>query len=571
MPKSEMSGDFLNKGLALQPKFLGQLQLSGRNSTPYSSTDHTGSSMSAPRKKYVQVKIPKGLKAGDTFSVEVGEITKTITVPPGVKPGSKVSVQLEAGGGDQDDREVELHEVYGSKLDPPNRAAAKVTVPGSGKTRNAHKLAKKKARCSMPVAKEEYPGEEFDVVKACQEARLFVSDVVAVAQKTKDTGLLINLSLGNTMFDLIAKQPTLSNVPGNANQFTPDQLSGAMKQNEKLKKLLVSAGFQGEFAGLLKAPEDKIEKFSKSISTSNSSPIVVTRDDWLDAVAAARQQEIDPCRSYTLVACKKFAGMGLTPGGSSLDLSLYDPKSASPVKDCWTASFYRGYWSDFGVYAMNNHPLLNLMFSHRLHPYSNVERAAAFIASMMTSLCGGAFVALAGVQENSASYFILSGVFVTLPTSIIETLCFWLFANPCLLRDRRKTGMATNYLLDCCQALSESAGIAITAIWTLVCSLLFAVIVSDNEVVGAIFSGLIQYWLIWFIYTFLFPFFPCSSNGPGGIFCVWRNLRTLTCGLLPVGQWVHERKTFFKLAREKIELRGIGKFTELPLGGKSDY
>ena len=50
--------------------------------------------MSIMGDKKFEVLIPKGLKAGDSFTLKAGEETKTIVVPPGCKAGSKVSVVI---------------------------------------------------------------------------------------------------------------------------------------------------------------------------------------------------------------------------------------------------------------------------------------------------------------------------------------------------------------------------------------------------------------------------------------------------------------------------------------------
>jgi hypothetical protein len=77
-----------------------------------------------------------------------------------------------------------------------------------------------------------------------------------------------------------------------------------------------------------------------------------------------------------------------------------------------------------------------MLFSDPLHPFDESERQADFAAALATSFFGAALMVFVRDWDAVAKVFI-SALFITVPSSIIKKISYYLFAQPCLVYDER--------------------------------------------------------------------------------------------------------------------------------------
>ena len=350
--------------------------------------------------------------------------------------------------------------------------------------------------------------------------------------------------------------------------FSLAQFEYALKQDKELE-WLIRATAAVELKNLLSADKEALTEYVQKLS-GNEEDLSVSRARWMSRMVVVRQDEVNHYRSFTMLRGKRYSGMGLTPGGArfitcypscgliigntappKFDLPICTAEEGSNSKCFWENFFFRGYWSDFAFFTLNNHPLCVMFFSDALHPYSEDERKAAFAGSFFTSFFGAGLMVILKDVDPVAKFFI-SAIFVSIPSTIISQLCYYLFAQPCLLRDRSKTSGCANCIFDCCGSLGTKLGKIIVCAWSLAFGIIGIALWVNAEAADLAYwgYGLGQFWFVWFFNMFFIDFFPFSFGRKLKI------LRTISCGTFKIGQWLKERDTFLSLVREKIKTRG---------------
>ena len=190
--------------------------------------------------------------------------------------------------------------------------------------------------------------------------------------------------------------------------------------------------------------------------------------------------------------------------------------------------------------------------SSRLYPFFCRERQADFVASICTSFFGTALMLLIDTDSFVVKFFI-SAAFVTVPAAIIQKICYNLFAQPCLMIDRSKSGGGKECCVDGCAKCATGMGMAIVCVWATVFFVIGLVMWLSAEAADLLFwlTGLAQFWFLWFLNKVAIQFYPFRFGLP-----VVFLFRKLSCGLVPFGQWHKEREAVLAVIRDKIQARG---------------
>ena len=450
-------------------------------------------------------------------------------------------------------------------------------------------------RFKLEVLEEHYPGGESDVVAACSAQQLLVEDVVVAVHKTKDTVVSVDsVNLGMAIFSAAA---------GDSETATAAQLCSAFQDDAVQAQVKLTQS--NDLKALVKATEEKVADFLESLATSpeNKAAKQCSRSDWQAYLRRLRAEKLLYFQQVALLRGRHYMGLGLTPGGAKSCLNGAVPVCYASENSCgpwlWRTLFWRGFWSDFAYFTRNNHPI-GVFFSDPRHPYSpkcvlcsphrmmlkclahlNVrvslcvcvcvffffsffffvccgvcmlrsERAADFAASFCTSFFGAALMLITGENGFIAKFFI-SALFVSIPTAIIKKLCYYLFAQPCLLLDRSKSGGCKECCVDCCSKMVTSLGMGIVCVWSTAFFTIGLVLWLQSEAADLLFwaTGLAQFWVLWFMNMLAMQFYPFQFGLP-----VLKLFRKLTCGLVRFGQWHIERDEVLTVVREKIKTRG---------------
>lgn len=155
--------------------------------------------------------------------------------------------------------------------------------------------------------------------------------------------------------------------------------------------------------------------------------------------------------------------------------------------------------------------------------------------------------------DSFVAKFFISALFVTVPAAIIQKICYYLFAQPCLMIDRSKSGGCKECCVDGCGTCATGMGMAIVCVWATVFFVIGLVMWLSAEAADLLFwlTGLAQFWFLWFLNKMAIQFYPFRCGLP-----VVFLLRKLTCGLMPFGQWHKEREAVLSVIRDKIQARG---------------
>jgi len=184
------------------------------------------------------------------------------------------------------------------------------------------------------------------------------------------------------------------------------------------------------------------------------------------------------------------------------------------------------------------------------------ERMADFAASFCTSFFGAALM-LFFAEDDFIVKFFISALFVSVPTAIIKKLCYYLFAQPCLVIDRSKSGGCTECCVDGCSKLVTGMGMSIVCVWSTVFFILGLVFWIDAEATDLLFwvTGLAQFWVLWFMNMLAMQFYPFQFG-----LQVLKPFRKLSCGLVRFGQWHIEREQVLTIVRDQMKTRGRSHF-----------
>mmetsp|Transcript_69000 Transcript_69000/g.118486 ORF Transcript_69000/g.118486 Transcript_69000/m.118486 type:complete len:569 (+) Transcript_69000:37-1743(+) len=360
-------------------------------------------------------------------------------------------------------------------------------------------------------------------------------------------------------------------TPGKAG-FTFEQLLAAT--HTKQVRQLIRDTEARSFIALLKKKDGELnEKNLKAFIAAHdvNENGLCEKQEWAFLFGELRNDQIEYYLKLTLLKSRLYQGFGLSPGGDArlkFKVGGFDVQKL-PLFNCsavcpgfvtgFLSLFHRGYWSDLAYFTANNHPLGVMLFSDPLHPFDESERQAAFAAAVATSFFGAALMVFVRDLDAISKVFI-SALFVTVPSTLIQKICYYLFAQPCLVYDESKASDARNAMFDQCGALATACGKVFVCAWSclfLGLGVWFWVAAWEASELAYWAYGLLQFWVVWFAKTVALPFNP-SSFVFTHVSSTWN---TCTCGLVPLSVWFAEREEVEGLIREKVKTRGLEHFT----------
>lgn len=534
---------------------LGNMNASSRPS--YQGTQQRTGRRSLTTAQFV---VPEGAIPGSVVNVPhpISGQQVLVKIPPNAQPGAVVELEF-----DKHDGEPQQHEMDTVKIQVPENFvpgdAVEVRLPdGRTLSVNFPRFAEPGHVYDIQVPKDssvqtgeidiggtskahfkpsDYPDGNGDIVEASMNSGLKYDELVLVVWRKKDTIFRCDMAvIGPALYKFID-----ADGDGDA---TIEELSAAITNPDILAYV---DSIKCPVLGRLfhNNPRSQIRAFKKIDQDGSGS---ISLQEWESFLNNVQRDRLKFYRKQFLLKDYVFMGRGMEPG--------------EPYSTYWmeTLGVHRGFWEDFKYYTANNHPLLMIFYSDRVHPYSRNQRTAEFIGCFMTAFWGAGILLSVCDDGLKIGYSILA---VTVPTTIFRKIVYTFFTCSCLLHDESKTGEKKHLCLACCGGCAAGFAYLFSLAWILF-MLIFGIVfwiqffpICNSGSAGGEFAYFLyticQYWVLWFVAMFFLDFNPFPSSVE---YFSWVN-KFLSCFVANrVGRWYIERQQIESIIREKINERG---------------
>jgi len=557
----------------------------------------------------VEVVVPAGCGPGSNLQVQAAGVMISVTLPPGVIPGQKISIEVPrpAGYSQQSQAQEMVQQQprpsFVPVQKPPNGAdivkeTVKILVPAGWhegcimavptshgevlfqfppgmkatpgtqievevavRTHAAQSFSQMAISSTADlergqVAKhprehfrpEHYPNGDSDVVDASLYASLTFSDLTLVIWRKNDTVFRCDMkTVGPALFEFID-----ADFDGT---LTIEEIVKAMEDPRLME--FVNAIKCPVLIKLFQEKESVMRRSFKKIDQDRSGSIDLR--EWLTFLARVQTDRLLYYKQRFLLKNRAYSGLGMEPG---------EPFSQTAVQ----FGMVRGFWDDFMFYASNQHPLFVMCYADKTHPYSVVQRRAEFLGALLATFFGAGLMLLIGSSsrlgfndDDYAKKFGWSLVCVTLPTSVYRKIAYLFFVAPCFLVDKSKTKDSTDTVLAGAIGCSAALGYLTSCCCGLIffwLGMVYWINYATSSLAFADWMGSIfQFWFIWFVIMLMFDFNPHPKSV---VWFRWANklFAMVPLGLVTVriGRWHLERAKIHSVIRQKVEERGIDKF-----------